>query len=76
MNRFKIRLTLVGLVALIAALVSACGTGQISQTANQEPAVNGNRITINNVALRDIRIQALQRHGDFLEPVGKWTWCW
>ncbi|ETW24195.1 putative lipoprotein lpqE [Mycobacterium kansasii 732] len=68
MNRFKIRLTLVGLVALIAALVSACGTGQISQTANQEPAVNGNRLTINNVLLRDVRIQALQRSGDFLQP--------
>ncbi|CAM4101172.1 hypothetical protein MB901379_04474 [Mycobacterium basiliense] len=71
MNRFKIRLSsigFVGLVALLSTLVSGCGAGQISQTAVQEPAVNGNRLTINNVALRDIRIQALQRNGDFLQP--------
>jgi len=77
-NRFKIslpirlralaaRVVLVGLVALIASLLSGCGAGQISQTATQEPAVNGNRVTIQNVALRDIRLQAVQT-GDFLRP--------
>jgi len=68
-NRFKIglRVGVVGLVALTATALSGCGTGQISQTATQEPAVNGNRVTINNVALRDIRIQAAQT-GDFLQP--------
>ncbi|MHA7650220.1 hypothetical protein ACX9NE_11470 [Mycobacterium sp. ML4] len=54
-------------VALAVVALSGCGTGQISQTASQEPAVNGNRVTINNVALRDIRIQAEQT-GDFLQP--------
>lgn len=54
-------------VALAVVTLSGCGTGQISQTAAQEPAVNGNRVTINNVALRDIRIQAAQT-GDFLQP--------
>lgn len=63
MNRFA----LVGLVAVVAALLSGCGAGQISQMATQEPAVNGNRVTINNVALRDIRMQAVQT-GDFLQP--------
>ena len=72
MNRFKIRLPIrpspiVGLVALVAALLSGCGAGQISQTATQEPAVNGNKATINNVALRDIHMQAAQT-GDFLQP--------
>lgn len=78
MNRFKIglpirrsapasRVAVVVSVALAAALLSGCGAGQISQMATQEPAVNGNRITINNVALRDIRMQAVQA-GDFLEP--------
>jgi hypothetical protein len=62
-NRFAV----VGLVALVAALLSGCGAGQISQMATQEPAVNGNKVTINNVALRDIRIQAVQT-GDFLQP--------
>ncbi len=69
MNRVKIRLrvAIVGLIALLATALSSCGTGQISQTATQEPAVNGNRVTFNNVALRDIRIQAAQT-GDFLQP--------
>jgi hypothetical protein len=62
-NRFAV----VGLFALVATLLSGCGAGQISQMATQEPAVNGNRVTINNVALRDIRMQAVQT-GDFLQP--------
>ena len=61
------RVAVAGLVTVIAALLSGCGAGQISQMATQEPAVNGNRVTINNVALRDIRLQAVQT-GDFLQP--------
>ena len=63
MNRFAVA----GLVALVAALLSGCGAGQISQMSTQEPAVNGNKVTFNNVALRDIRMQAVQT-GDFLQP--------
>ena len=63
MNRFAV----VGLVALVATLLSGCGAGQISQMSTQEPAVNGNKVTFNNVALRDIRMQAVQT-GDFLQP--------
>jgi copper(I)-binding protein len=76
-NRFKIslptraarvaRAALIGLVALVAAVLSGCGAGQIAQMSTQEPAVNGNKVTVNNVALRDIRIQA-QQSGDFLQP--------
>ncbi|XBL81837.1 hypothetical protein U8D41_022795 [Mycobacterium shigaense] len=65
--RLSARLALAGLAALVCVVVSGCGTGQISQTAVQEPAINGNRITINNVALRDIRIQARQTN-DFIQP--------
>jgi hypothetical protein len=61
-TRLAARVALVGLAALLAG----CGAGQISQTAVQEPAVNGNRATINNVALRDIRIQATQSN-DFIQ---------
>lgn len=61
------RVALVGVAILVAVVLSGCGAGQISQTAVQEPAVNGNRITINNVALRDIRIQAKQTN-DFIQP--------
>ncbi|OBB97371.1 hypothetical protein [Mycobacterium sp. 852002-40037_SCH5390672] len=72
MNRFKIRLglpalTLAGVMAVLAALLSGCGAGQVSQMAVQEPAINGNKVTFNNVALRDIRIQANQT-GDYLQP--------
>ena len=55
------------MLALLAATLSGCGTGQIAQTAAQEPAVNGNKVNINNVLLRDIRIQAAQT-GDFVHP--------
>jgi hypothetical protein len=66
-NRFKISLPILSAVALIAALLSGCGAGQISQMATQEPAVNGNKVTLNNVALRDVRMQAVQT-GDFVQP--------
>src|ERR1700742_2809789 len=61
------RAAIIGVLALLAAALSGCGTGQISQTAAQEPAVNGNKVNINNVLLRDIRIQAAQT-GDFVHP--------
>ncbi len=75
MNRFKTslavrlraRVAVVGLAALVATALTGCGAGQISQMATQEPAVNGNKVAINNVALRDVRIQASQT-GDYLRP--------
>ncbi|GAB3007361.1 hypothetical protein [Mycobacterium bourgelatii] len=67
MNRFKIRAAVVGLAAVIATLLSGCSAGQISQTAAQEPAVNGSRFSVGDVALRDVRIQAEQKK-DFLQP--------
>ena len=65
MNRFKIGLPV--LVMLAITVLGGCGAGQISQMATQEPAVNGNKVTVNNVALRDIRMQAVQT-GDFVQP--------
>lgn len=72
MNRFKMRLGLpalavAGVMAVLAALLSGCGAGQVSQMAVQEPAINGNKVTFNNVALRNIHIQATQT-GDYLQP--------
>lgn len=72
MNRFKIRLGLpafavAGIVAVLSAALTGCGAGQVSQMAVQEPAINGNKVTFNGVALRDIRIRATQT-GDFLQP--------
>ncbi|QUR69153.1 hypothetical protein [Mycobacterium spongiae] len=74
MNRFNARLRLPRLPAwlasalLIAVALSGCGAGQLSQTAAQQSAVNGNTLTISNIALRDIRIQAQQCTSDFLQP--------
>lgn len=77
MNRVKIslpirlvqtsRAAVVVLAALVAALLSGCGAGQVSQMATQEPAINGNKVTVNNVALRAIRMQAVQT-SDALQP--------
>jgi hypothetical protein len=64
-NRSKIRLPIA--VIGLTVLVSGCGAGQISQTAMQDPAVNGNKVQIQNVGLRDVRIQALQT-SDVLQP--------
>ena len=54
-----------GLIGTVALAV--CGVGQVAQTAMQQSAVDGNQAVINNVALRNVRIQALQT-GDFLRP--------
>ncbi|MGV9714173.1 hypothetical protein ACWDTI_26350 [Gordonia sp. NPDC003424] len=40
----------------VALGTSACGAGQISQTANQEPAVNGNYANVGELQLRDVQI--------------------
>ncbi len=50
-----------------AGAIAGCSAGQVSQTASQESAVDGNQAVINNVALRNVRILALQT-GDFLQP--------
>jgi hypothetical protein len=50
-----------------AGAIASCSAGQVSQTAMQQSAVDGNQAVINNVALRNVRIQALQT-GDFLRP--------
>ncbi|MDI3313582.1 MAG: hypothetical protein QJR12_04625 [Mycobacterium sp.] len=57
-----------GLAAIgLAGALSGCSSGQIAQTAAVESAVNGAKLNLNNVALRDVRIQAVQT-GDFLRP--------
>ena len=70
MNRFDYRVprsrrsaTLAGLAAsavIGAVALSGCSAGQLSQTAMQQSAVDGNQAVIKNVALRNVRIQALQ----------------
>jgi hypothetical protein len=67
-NRRTSRVAALAAGGLIGAVALAgCGVGQLSQTASQESAVDGNHAVIDNVALRNVRIQALQ-HSDFLRP--------
>lgn len=64
MNRLN-----VAAAALVAAVALAgCGTGQISQTTDQAAAVNGTQGSVGDLSLRDVRIQAVQSSGDYLEP--------
>jgi hypothetical protein len=71
-NSFDIRrasVSRVGLAVgglLVATALSGCGAGQISQTATQAPAVNGTLGTVNNITLRNVHIQAVEK-GDALE---------
>jgi copper(I)-binding protein len=71
-NRFQSRtyaftpiLAACGLAATVA--LSGCGAGQVSQTATQEPAVNGTSATIGTVALRNIHLRAAQST-DYVQP--------
>jgi hypothetical protein len=52
---------------LTAATLTGCGAGQQSQTATQEPAVNGASGAVGQVALHDVRIRA-QITGASLKP--------
>jgi copper(I)-binding protein len=67
-NRRSSRVAALAAGGLIGAVALAgCSAGQLSQTASQESAVDGNSAVINNVALRNVRIQA-QQNSDFLRP--------
>jgi copper(I)-binding protein len=71
-TRFKPRTSAVtaglaasGLAAAVA--LSGCGAGQVSQTATQEPAVNGTSATVGAISLRNIHLRAAQS-GDYVQP--------
>ena len=72
MNRFQLRtyavtpiLAACGVAAAVA--LSGCGAGQISQTATQEPAVNGTSANIGDIALRNIHLRVVQS-ADYVQP--------
>lgn len=67
MNSFNRAFNKAAIALIAAAALAGCGTGQISQTADQASAVNGASATVGELALRDVRIQATQT-GDALEP--------
>ncbi|MBI3691087.1 MAG: hypothetical protein HY239_10665, partial [Mycolicibacterium aromaticivorans] len=68
MNRLTNRLVAASAgLAACALILTGCGTGQISQTADQQSAVNGATANLANIALRNVHIQAVQS-GDALKP--------
>ncbi|BBX29058.1 hypothetical protein [Mycolicibacterium alvei] len=68
MNRFAMRAS-AGLAAcgLTAAVLTGCSAGQVSQTATQEPAVNGVNAQAGAIALRNVHLRAPQQK-DYVEP--------
>jgi hypothetical protein len=71
-NRFKTRTsaTTAGLAAVALAATVAlagCSAGQVSQTAMQEPAINGAAATVGSIDLRNVHLRVVQK-GDFVQP--------
>lgn len=54
-------------LAACGLILTGCGSGQISQTADQQSAVNGATANVANIALRNVHLQAVQT-GAALEP--------
>ncbi|MEU2255930.1 hypothetical protein [Nocardia xishanensis] len=52
----RLMVTVAALAAGAALTLSGCGAGQVSQTANQAPAVNGNHAEVEEIALRNVHI--------------------
>lgn len=68
MNRLTNRLfTASAGLAACGLILTGCGSGQVSQTADQQSAVNGTSADVNNIALRNVHILAVQT-GDYLQP--------
>ncbi len=67
-NRSNVRASRLVAGALIAGLaLTGCSAGQVSQSANQEPAVNGTVGTVGDIALRNVFLRAPQTT-DYVQP--------
>ncbi|RVW06808.1 copper chaperone PCu(A)C [Rhodococcus spongiicola] len=62
--------TAVALAAGATLVLSACGAGQISQTATQVAAVNGNKADVNDIAMRNVHVVYPNSEEYSLEPGG------
>lgn len=68
MNRLSNRLLAASAgLAACGLILTGCGSGQISQVADQESAVNGMAANAKDIALRNVHLVAKQT-GDFLQP--------
>lgn len=62
--------TAVALAAGATLMLSACGAGQVSQTATQAAAVNGNQATSGDIALRNVHVVYPNSEEYSIEPGG------
>ncbi|MDV8013481.1 hypothetical protein R4P70_19400 [Rhodococcus sp. IEGM 1241] len=62
--------TAIALAAGAAIALSACGSGQVSQTAVQQAAVNGNSADLGEIALRNVHIAYPSSEEYSIEPGG------
>ena len=68
MNRLTNRLVAASAgLAACGLIITGCGSGQISQVADQESAVNGMSANAKNIALRNVHLMTTQS-GDYLQP--------
>lgn len=51
----------------LSMVLSGCGAGQVSQTATQEPAINGTSGKAGPIALRNVHLRAEQT-ADYVQP--------
>lgn len=51
----------------LSAVLSGCGAGQVSQTATQEPAINGTSGKAGPIVLRNVHLRA-QQTSDYVRP--------
>lgn len=58
------------IAAGVVAGTAACGAGQISQTADQQPAVNGGLATLKNLSLRDVQLVYPKENGAAVVQAG------
>jgi copper(I)-binding protein len=65
----RLKLAASGLTAafLVGGVLTGCSAGQVSQTAMQEPAVNGTSANLGAIALRNVHLRA-EQVTDYVQP--------
>ena len=67
-KRFDVRASRLAAGALVAGVaLTGCSAGQVSQSANQQPAVNGTVDNVGEIALRNVFLRAPQTT-DYVQP--------
>lgn len=67
MDRLKLAACGLAAAVVVGGALTGCGAGQVSQTATQEPAVNGTSANLGAIALRNVHLRAVQVT-DYVQP--------